>query len=478
MAEPLNLTQRTARAIGFRFLGSILDTSLSVTLAIVLARILSPREFGLFSLTLSINAIAEVVGSCGMLRALIQRKNLTPEHEAAATIYKFTSVLIISILIYFAAPSTENIFGLVGLATIMRLQIGALLLHSIALLPESRLNRRLAFDRLTVVHAGAKAVGGLIAILLALNEFGASALAFGSLASALVSTSLLWFCAPGSIPLRFRFDDLRVLMSYGSGILFINIANILTQRLDILIIGRQVGSEAIGLYQRANQLMLLPLTQVTGSIHRVLFPALTSVQSEQERFQRGYLGVVRLSALLAFPLVTGLYITAEVLIPFVYGPKWVGTVPILQVLAIAGIFRILLNTNGLVIQARGRAMAEGVQQGIWLALNMVSFGYDFWIYREPMGGVRCRSRNHYGHLYLLHNYDPSWAFGLRNSFHSLVWGNTNRYYRICPYGVISLGDEKFTTCLPTGFPSTLYNGLLRPGNLHSCYPNRFHQQRS
>jgi teichuronic acid exporter len=372
--KTLTLTQRAGRAIGFRFIGNALDVTLSVGLGIFLARILPPEEFGLFGITVAIVSVAEILGSCGMLQALVQRKNLMLEHQAAGAIFQFSSAIVIGGLLYLGAPVTEAIFSMVGLATVMRLQAGVLVVHAAGLLPESQLHRSLAFDRLVLVRVSGKTLGGVAAIIAAIQGSGATALAIGSLTSATVSTFLLWVCAPRFIPLLFRPHHLRDLLNYGSGILFINIANTLAQRVDVLIIGRQVGSEAVGLYQRASQLALLPLSQMTGSVSKVLFPAMSSIQGEQKRFQRGYLAATRLSSLMAFPMLTMLGATADVVVPFIYGPMWKATVPILQILAVSGIFRIVMNIQGLVTQGSGRVMAEAVRQGLWLILVAV-FGF-------------------------------------------------------------------------------------------------------
>ena len=374
MESTLTLTQRAGRAIGFRFIGSALEVTLSLGLGIFLARILPPEEFGLFGITVAIISIAELLGSFGMLRALVQRKNLTPEHQAAGVIFQCGSAIVIGGLLYVGAPAMEALFGMPGLAMVIRLQAGVLVVHSAGLLPETRLHRRLAFDRLVLIRVSDKTLGGVAAIIFAIQGSGAMALAIGSLTGATVGTFLLWVCAPGFIPLLFRPHHLRDLLSYGSGILFINVANTLAQRVDTLIIGRQVGSEAVGLYQRAFQLALLPLSQMTGPVTKVLFPAMSLIQGEQKRFQRGYLAATRLSALMAFPLLTMLGATADLLVPLVYGPMWEATVPILQILAVSGIFRLLMNVHSLVTQASGRVMAEAVRQGIWLILVAV-FGF-------------------------------------------------------------------------------------------------------
>jgi O-antigen/teichoic acid export membrane protein len=103
----------------------------------------------------------------------------------------------------------------------------------------------------------------------------------------------------------------------------------------------------------------------------VLFAAMSSIQKENARFQRAYLKAVRLSALVAFPLLTMLGTSADVIIPFVYGPAWEGTVPILQLLTTVGILRILSNTQALVVQACGRPMSEAVLQAVWIALIII-----------------------------------------------------------------------------------------------------------
>ena len=363
-----NLTHRTGRALSFRLVGSALDVGLSVVLGIVLARILPPEEFGLFGVAVSIVAMAEMLGSCGMLRALVQRKHLLPEHESAAVIFQFGAALLLSALLFAFAPVLSAWFIMPGLAIILRLQPVILLIHAVALLPEARLTRRLAFDHLTIIQASTRALGGGVAIFAAMQGMGAIALVIGSIITSAVRTVLFWICAPGSVPLRLEWCYFGPLFRFGSAVSITNITNLLAQRLDVLIIARLVGSAGVGLYQRALQMALLPLAQMTGPVNKVLFPAMSSVQDQPGRFRRGYLATVRFSALVVFPVLTFLWATADIVVPFVYGPMWEDAVPILQIVCIAGIFRVLTNSQALVAQAQGRARAEAVRQFVWLLL--------------------------------------------------------------------------------------------------------------
>jgi O-antigen/teichoic acid export membrane protein len=372
--NPQSLTQRTSRGIGFRLVGNLMQVILSLLLGVILARLLSPKEFGLFGFAAATVAITEIIGSFGMLRALVYKQNLTLEHEAAGGALQLIGSMAMGSLLVLSAPIIEQLFDMEGLDTIMLLQASVLVIHSMALLPTSRLTRHLAFKQLAGIEISTYALGGVCSILFALHGMGALALASGNLVSALSLTTLLWIYAPGRIPLTFRLTHIRDLLRYGVGFFGIDLAGSLARQAVILVIGHQLGIAAVGLYRRAFQLVMLPLQQITGSAHKVLFPAMASVQDQDQRFQRGYLGLINLSALTAFPLLTFIATTADQIIPLVYGPMWTDTIPILQVLALSGYWRIVNNAHGLVLQSRGRGLAEAARQWAYFGLSII-FAY-------------------------------------------------------------------------------------------------------
>jgi O-antigen/teichoic acid export membrane protein len=130
-----------------------------------------------------------------------------------------------------------------------------------------------------------------------------------------------------------------------------------------------MGAEMVGLYHRSFHLVRLPLHQFTNAVNQVLLPAMARVQDEDQRFQRGYLGAVGLSGMVAFPMLTLMWTTGDILIPLLYGPMWGGAVPILTSLAFVGYLRVINNPNGLVTQARGHVMAEAARQAAFAILT-------------------------------------------------------------------------------------------------------------
>ena len=361
-----NLTRVAGVASGFRLAGNLANVLLGLSLGVILARLLPPREFGIFGVGLGITAVAEIFGSFGILQALVQRKTVEREDEATAAILQMGGALLLAGGVVLAGPTVERFFKMPGLGLLVQLQSIVLVINGIALVPNSRLIRRLAFDRLAVIDVTTRTIGGLVSILLAIYGIGALSLTFGAIATGMCRACLLWACTPGRLPLSFCLYSAKNLLAYGSGILFIRICNDLAHRIDVLIIGQRLGAETVGLYQRSFHLVSIPLYQFTGAVNAVLFPAMASLQDETSRFRRGYLGSVGLTSMLAFPVLTLLWTTADLVIPLLYGPQWNGTVPILMSLAVVGYLRVANNPNGLVTQARGRVMAEAWCQAAFM----------------------------------------------------------------------------------------------------------------
>jgi len=362
------LTERTGRAVGFRIGGNIALVVLGLGLGVITARILPPHEFGVFALGLGIVTVADIISSAGMFQALVQKKDLRPEDETTGLVLQIAFALALGTLLVLLGPYFARFFKMPGLGPLVQLQSLVILIKAVALIPHTRLMRRLAFDRLAFTEILARLVGGILAIVLALQGQGAMALTGGALATAVIQAFLWWSLASGSIPLRFSRDSARSLLGFGTGIVFIRIFNDLARRVDVFIIGRRLGAEVLGFYNRSYQLVTIPLFQFTNAVNQVLFPAMSKVQDDDERFRRGFLGSVALSTMISFPMLTLLWTCGDVLIPFLYGPKWSGAVPLLTLLSFVGYLRIISNPNGLVTQARARVGAEAWRQAAFTGM--------------------------------------------------------------------------------------------------------------
>jgi PST family polysaccharide transporter len=363
-----SLTTRTARALGFRMAGHVAVTILTIAFGVVLARLLPPAEFGLYAIAAATVEIALLLGGSGMLEALIQRRDLSPGHQAAAVAIQMGAACLLGVVLVGGAAYAEDTLAMPGLAPLMRMQALLLPVTALALLPSSRLSRDLAFGPLATAEVVFRLVSGMVAIGAAVLGAGAMSLVYGALAGTAVRTLVLWVAAPVRPGFRFRLAHVQDLYRFGAGMVVIGVANVLARRLDVLIIGARLGTVTVGLYQRAFQLLLLPLEQLLNPVTKVLFPALATVQGDRDRLRRAFLAVVRLSALVGFPLMTLVWVLGDLVIVVAYGPAWLGAAPILRLLAVSGYFRIVYRMHGLVVQASGRPLAEGLRQAVYVVL--------------------------------------------------------------------------------------------------------------
>ena len=382
-----SLTSETGRAVSYRLVGNAVAVLMGLAVGVILARLLPPVEFGMFGVAAGIVFVMEIIGSCGMQEALVQRKMLSPEDEAAGALVQMAGAMILGGGLIVTGPRIEKVFGMPGLGFLVQLQSVVLLMNALGVVPTSRLTRRLAFDRLAAAEISTRALGGIVSILLALRGMGALSLIVGSVTAGAFHTCLVWTFARGRIPLVFRVESVKNLVGYGTGILFSRASIAFARRIDVLIIGHRLGPALVGLYQRGFQLVNIPLFEFANAVSQVLFPAMASVQDADWRFRRGYLGSVGLSSMVAFPLLTLLWTTADPLIPLLYGPMWTGTVPILMSLGFVGYLRVVNNPNGMVAKARGRSVAEATRQAIVLVSTVlfVFLGTSFGIQGAVLG---------------------------------------------------------------------------------------------
>ena len=366
-----SLTHRAGRAVGFRLSSSLVNVLFGLGVGVILARLLSPEEFGMFAVAIGIVSLVEIVSSGGMLEALVQRKTVIPEDEFTATVLQLAWALILGAGLVLAGPVIEKFFGFTGLCALIQLQAVALLTTALSLIPTSRLMRTLSFDRLAVIEVLTRVIEGTVSITLALHGHGVLALAVANITAEACRTGICWALAAGRISLLFRMHSAKTLLVYGTGVICNRTCIAIGRRADILIVGHRLGPDVVGVYQRAYQLVTLPLWRFTNAANEALFPAMAKIQDEDQRFRQGFLGTVGLTSIVTFPFLTLLWASADLLIPLLYGPKWNGTVPILMSLGFVGYIRSVNSANGTVAKARGRVMIEAMYQAITMILLVV-----------------------------------------------------------------------------------------------------------
>ena len=345
----------TARAAVWAFLataGARLITMIGLAL---LARLLAPREFGLLAFALVYITYAETIGDLGSGMALVywpdrrdDAAQVTFVINALAGVMWFLVTLAIApwVADFFNAPNGAPIVRAIGLSFILKYLGNA---HDALAQKDLRFRARL------VPELSLAFVKAAISIVLAYLGFGAWSLVWGHLAGVGIRTLLLWIVVPWRPSFRIPWDLMKPMLGYGRGIIIVNVLAAITHHADLAVVGRLLGTTALGLYQMASKIPEMTVIVLLWVVSSVLFPAFSKMHAAGESLRTPYLTATRYISSAALPASAGLFLLARPVILVFLGPKWLEAVPILQALTVYTAMRALSTHAGDVLKATGRA---------------------------------------------------------------------------------------------------------------------------
>ena len=323
-------------------------------LSVVLARLLSPGDYGLMAMAMVFTGFAGMLADAGFNSAIIQRKDLRDEHIYTVFWITVGSGVLLAGLTFVLAPWLAVFFKTPALKRIARVIAINFILGGIGNVPSALLQRRMQFRTIAKIEITALVLSGAVGVAMAALGAGVWTLVAQSLSASLLTSALRWRACrwvPAPIFCRSAFKDIWAFSSY---LYAFNFINYWSRNADNLVVGKFFGAPALGAYNRAYALMLLPINQVNGVITQVLFPAFSTIQDDKERIKRIYLRAIGIVALLAFPIMMGLSVVVEPFILTVYGPKWIEVAGILQILTLVGLLQVLGNSTGWLFLSQGR----------------------------------------------------------------------------------------------------------------------------
>lgn len=330
---------------------------LSVGATAVLARLLSPDDYGLIGMVSTLTALLLVFSDMGLSWATVQRKTLSNEQVSNLFWLNMGVGGLLWALCLLLAPHVADFYARPELHGVTIVMGASFLLSGLAVQPFALLTRGMAFQRIAVIELTTQAVAALAGVLAAYSGFGYWALVFQGLIGQLLRLTLA-FPASGLTVHRPRVGvGTRSLVGFG-GLLALNgLLIYLARNLDNVLIGRYWGTEELGYYGRAYFLMLLPSTLATSALAGLMVPALSALQGDPVRLGSAYRRALRLVAFVGCPISVGLVLTAREAVQLVYGESWAPVVPMLLWLSVAGITQPIYNTTGWLFTATGNARA-------------------------------------------------------------------------------------------------------------------------
>lgn len=337
-------------------LGSRVFTQLvQLGATLLLARVLSPEEFGLIAMITVLIGFAQFFMEMGLGSAIIQHPNVDEEQLSSLFWVNCSIGAVLTLGFWLLAPFIADFYHQPSLAPLTRLVSFTFLISALNVVQYNTLRREMRFRALGVVDSLGVVVSNLVGVSLAFAGFGVWALAWQSLLGALVPVVGIWIIRPWRPKFVFAYHRVRELLAFGGNLLAFNILNYSSQNVDDVAVGRAFGADALGAYSRAYELMRLPWRQVSGVVARVMLPAMAELRNDDERAREVYLRGIRYTALLNFAIIAIMFACADVLVAVVLGAQWLGVVPLLRIFCPTGAMTSVGTTVGWVYLSRGRA---------------------------------------------------------------------------------------------------------------------------
>ncbi|GKT08607.1 lipopolysaccharide biosynthesis protein [Desulforhabdus sp. TSK] len=331
-----DLSRKSVRG-GMVTLGSqAVQFLLRIASTVVLARLLTPVDYGLVGMVTVVVNFAAMFKTAGLSMATVQREEIT--HEQISTLF-WLNVLIsvgLGLCILAASPLIGWFYSKPELTTVTAALSLSFILSGLTIQHQALQRRHMRFGTLASIQIVSQIITLIVTIGLALLGWRYWALVGGTLANALAGSLLTFLFCPWIPGRMHRGTGVRNMLKFGGHVTAFNFINYFSRNADNILIGRFIGADALGLYSRAYNLFLMPISQIRSPINDVSVPALCAIRNDHESYRNYYRKIIFIIAALSMPLVGFMLVFANNIILLMLGKQWLGAVDVFQVLAAVG----------------------------------------------------------------------------------------------------------------------------------------------
>jgi O-antigen/teichoic acid export membrane protein len=319
----------------------------------VLARLLTPADYGLIGMVTVIVNFAQMFKDAGLSMATVQKENIS--HNQISTLFWVNAMIsvVLGCCILAGSPLVSLFYGKPELTAITAALSVSFTVSGLTIQHKALLRRHMQFNVLAGIQIAEQVVSISVTILLACLGWRYWALVCGTLMRAVADAALTFFVCrwiPGRIR---RGTGAREMLLFGGHLTGFDFINYFSRNADNILIGKFIGTDALGLYAKAYGLFMMPIVQIRGPLANVSIPVLSSLKDQPERYAKYYQRIIDIIATLAMPLTMYCLIEAGFLIRMLLGERWLGVVPVFRILAMAGLIQAVAGTRGFVLLSQG-----------------------------------------------------------------------------------------------------------------------------
>lgn len=349
-----NLKGKTKNGLYWSFFNQFSNYGMNFIVGIVMARLLSPSDFGITALPAVFMAIASTIQDGGLANALIRKKEVTNKDLSTTFYYSICLGVVLYLTLFLSAPLIADFYHTPILVSLIRVTaIG--FLYSPLITPQNiLLRRRLDFKTLTKISLVTRVFGATVGIVMAYVGYGVWSLVISNLLAGMFTLLIAWLVVRWLPKYGWSKESFKYLWGYGNKIMFSAIIENLYSNIAPVFIGKYYSPAQLGIYNRAQGYASMPSQNITGAINNVSFPVLSKMQDDTEKLAYNYRRMLRLSAFVIFPIMLMLSALARPLVITMITEKWEHSIIFLQIMCFSMMWYPIhaINLNLLMVKGR------------------------------------------------------------------------------------------------------------------------------
>jgi O-antigen/teichoic acid export membrane protein len=369
----MTLESRTVRGIGWSATARVAQLLMSILISAILARLLTPSDFGLIAMVLVFSNLVAVFSGFGLTAAIVQKPEISDETLSSSFWVNVGLGALLTVALAASAPLIAAFYSQPRLAPLVVLISTTFFITSFSDVSFALLTKRMNFKAIGIISVCASGASGVIGIFLAFSGYGVWSLAWYTVLGSVFTAVLTLIYARWVPHFLLGLKHVKELLGFGANLTGFDFVSYFALNMDNLLIGRFLGSAALGFYNLAYNLLVLPVTSISNVVGNVMFPALSIIQHDKRLVRDAYIRANRYVATVSFPLMIWLLVAAPQLVQVVYGPKWIPVIPLIQIFALAGLEQSIENI-GWIFMSQGRTdvmFKMGIVTAIVLVISFV-----------------------------------------------------------------------------------------------------------
>lgn len=362
--------EHVVTGVKWTFVATMGKRVMALAANVIFARLLAPEDFGLVAMAGVVLGFIELFRDLGTGTALVREREGRPSLESSVFWLNLGFGITMTLLMMALSPVIAAFYREPRVQPVIMVMSISFLLSCIAIVQGSILMRKMRFEVLAKIDISASAVSYLVGIGAALLGQGVWSLVYQVLTYTAINTVMIWIVGDWRPQLVFVWSEVRSIMSYSLNLAGYNVFYYFAQNVDNLLIGRFLGTGALGIYDLAFKLMAFPMQAISAVFGKVMTPYYAQAQDDLPRFRMVFLKIAGVIAFIAFPLMIGLFASRQHFVMAVFGADWTQMIPLLAMFAPLAAIRSVLTTTGSIYVATGRT---DLQLRVGVLSNLVVF---------------------------------------------------------------------------------------------------------